>query len=110
MIDSSHAISVIIAMALVTLLLRGLPFIAARWLQRFPVVEALGRFLPPAIMTLLLLHTLYGSAAQNPHGPWAELLAAGAAIVVQFWLRHALASILIGTALYVLLRNTPGLM
>jgi branched-subunit amino acid transport protein AzlD len=105
MIDSTYALGAIFAMALVTLLLRAMPFISARFLLRFPVVGALGRFLPPAIMTLLLLHTLYGSAEQNPNGPLPELIAAAATIIIQWWSRHALASILTGTALYVIFRN-----
>jgi len=60
-------------------------------------------------MTLLLLHTLVGSARQNPSGPWAELVAAACVLLLQWWRRQALLSILVGTALYVLLRS-PGLL
>lgn len=108
MINTSYALGAIAAMALVTFGLRALPFLAARFLQSHPLVQRLGRFLPLAIMTLLLLHTLVGSARQNPSGPWAELVAAAAVVVLQWWRRHPLLSILVGTALYVLLRN-PGL-
>ncbi len=108
MIDTPYALGVLAAMALVTFGLRALPFLAARFLQSHPLVQRLGRFLPLAIMTLLLLHTLVGSARQNPAGPWAELAAVTAVVVLQWWRRHALLSILAGTALYVLLRN-PGL-
>ncbi len=105
MIDPAYALAAIAGMAAVTLLLRAVPFLAAPWLKRYPAVERLGRFLPPAIMTLLVLHTLRGSAAANPAGPWQELVAIGVAIALQLWLRHALASILAGTLLYVALRN-----
>ncbi len=106
MIDTSYALSVMAAMAAITFGLRALPFLAARFLQSHRLVQQLGRFLPLAIMTLLLLHTLVGSARQNPSGPWAELAAVLIVIVLQWWRRHALLSILTGTALYVLLRNT----
>ena len=109
MIDSNYALGVLAAMAVVTFGLRALPFLAARWLQDHPLVQRLGRFLPLAIMTLLLLHTLVGSARQNPSGPWAELAAVATVVALQWWRRHALLSILAGTALYVLLRN-PGLL
>lgn len=105
MIDIPYAIGAIIAMAVVTFGLRALPFLTARFLQKNPMVQQLGRFLPLAIMTLLLLHTLVGSARQNLSGPWQELLAVLAVLALQWWKKHPLLSILTGTALYVLLRN-----
>ena len=98
MISTSHALGALAAMALVTFGLRALPFLAARFLQRHPAVQRLGRFLPLAIMTLLLLHTLAGSARQNPSGPWAELVAVATVVTLQWWRRQALLSILAGTA------------
>jgi branched-subunit amino acid transport protein AzlD len=109
MIDIPYALGVLAAMAAVTFGLRALPFLAARFLQSHPLVLRLGRFLPLAIMTLLLLHTLVNSARQNPSGPWAELAAVTTVVGLQWWRKHALLSILVGTALYVLLRNL-GLM
>lgn len=109
MIDTPYALGVLAAMALVTFGLRALPFLAARFLQSHPLVQRLGRFLPLAIMTLLLLHTLMGSARENPSGPWAELAAVATVVALQWWRKQALLSILAGTALYVLLRN-PGLL
>lgn len=105
MIDIAYALGAIAAMAVVTFGLRALPFLAARWLQMSPLVQQLGRFLPLAIMTLLLLHTLVGHARDNPSGPWAEGMAVVAVLALQWWKKHPLLSILAGTALYVLLRN-----
>lgn len=109
MIDPGYALTAMAAMAAITFGLRALPFLAARFLKSHPMVQKLGRFLPLAIMTLLLLHTLVGSAQANPAGPWAELLAAACVLLLQWWGRHALLSILAGTAIYVLLRNTTWL-
>ena len=105
MIDTGYALGVLAAMALVTFGLRALPFLAARFLQSHPLVQRLGRFLPLAIMTLLLVHTLVGQARENPSGPWAELAAVATVVALQWWKKHPLLSILAGTALYVLLRN-----
>ncbi|MFZ3161444.1 MAG: AzlD domain-containing protein [Rhodoferax sp.] len=105
MIDIPDALGAITAMAVVTFGLRALPFLAARWLQNSPRVQRLGRFLPLAIMTLLLLHTLVGQARANPAGPWAEGVAVAVVLALQWWKKHPLLSILAGTALYVLLRN-----
>ena len=104
-IHPGYALGAMAAMAVVTFGLRALPFLAARFLQKHPMVQQLGCFLPLAIMTLLLLHTLVGSARDNPAGPWAELAAVACVVLLQWWRRQPLLSILAGTALYVLLRN-----
>ncbi|WP_215778855.1 branched-chain amino acid transporter permease [Paludibacterium sp. B53371] len=106
MIDPSYAVPAIIAMGLVTFALRALPFVAAPLLRRYPEIDRLGRFLPPAIMTLLVLHTLHGSAHDNPQsGPWAEIVSAALVMVVQYRWKHPLLSIAAGTVLYVVWRN-----
>lgn len=106
MIDNRYALGVIVVMALVTFSLRALPFLAARWLEHHPKVQQLGRFLPLAIMSLLLLHSAVGNARSNPHGPWPEIFAVLVTVALQWWGRHALLSILSGTTLYLVLRNT----
>jgi branched-subunit amino acid transport protein AzlD len=108
MIASGYLIGVIAAMGLVTFALRALPFVAARWLQKHTLVQALGQFLPLAIMTLLLVHSATGAALSHPGGPWRELVAVAVVVVLQWRGRNALLSILIGTCLYVLLRNSIG--
>jgi len=109
MTDARYIVGVIAAMALITLALRALPFVAAQWLQKNPIVERLGEFLPLAIMTLLLLHSAAGSAQQDRLGPWPELLAVVMVIVLQWRSRNALLSIVLGTGAYVVMRNlTPG--
>lgn len=105
MIEATYALGAIAAMALITFALRALPFVASRWLQSHAIVRRLGRFLPLAIMTLLLLHTVVGSAREHASGPWPELLCAGLAAGLQWRSRNPLLSILAGTGLYVLLRN-----
>ena len=105
MIESGYALSVIVAMALVTFALRALPFVAAQWLNKHALVRALGEFLPLAIMTLLLVHSLTGAALEHPAGPWPELLAVGVVVLVQWRSRNPLLSIVVGTALYVFMRN-----
>lgn len=105
MIDPAASAAAIAAAAAVTFALRALPFVGARWLRAHPVVQRLGRFLPLAIMTILLLHALAGAAGSHDGGPWPEFAAAGLAIGLQWKWRHPLPAILAATALYVLLRN-----
>lgn len=105
MIDAGDATWVILGMAAVTLGLRALPFLAAPWLRRYPVIARLGHFLPPAIMTLLLLDTVRGASAANPGGAWQELLAIAVALGLQWRWRRPLPSIAAATLLYVALRS-----
>lgn len=86
-------------MGLVTFGLRALPFFAADWLQKHPVVHRLGQFLPMALMTLLLLHSVVGAAKEHVDGPLPELAAVSLVAGLQWWRRNALLSILAGTAL-----------
>jgi len=105
-IDSVFAVKAIVCMAAVTIFLRTVPFIGTGHLHKFPLLLSLGRFLPPAIMTLLLLHTLRGSMTEHTLGIWPELLAAAMALLLQWHTRQPFLSIFTATALYVVLRNT----
>jgi branched-subunit amino acid transport protein AzlD len=108
MLDSGYIVGVALVMALVTFGLRALPFLAAQWLKKHTVVQYLGQFLPLAIMTLLLLHSLVGAASEHAQGPWPELLAVAIVVLMQWKSHNPLLSIVAGTALYVLLRNFNG--
>lgn len=105
MIDSRYVVGVIAGMGLVTFALRALPFVGAQWLKKHPIVQRLGQFLPLAIMTLLLVHSMTGSALEHASGPWPELLAVVLVVLVQWRRRNALLSIVLGTGAYVLMRN-----
>lgn len=105
MIDSTYVTGVIVAMALVTLALRATPFLAAQWLQQHPWVQKLGQFLPLAIMTLLLVHSTMGAVKEDPHGPWPQAAAIAIVVLLQWRTSNALLSILVGTGLYVVVRN-----
>ena len=105
MIDAQHAVLALLAGGAVTFALRALPFVAAQWLARQPIVQRLGRFLPLAIMTLLLAHSVAGSARDHARGPWAELIAVALVMLLQWRVRNPLLSIGAGTAAYLLLRH-----
>ena len=105
MISSPYVLATLAVMAVATFALRALPFIAAQWLLRHPRVERLGQFLPLAIMTLLLVHSAVGAAREHAAGPWFESLAIALVVLLQWKQRNALLSILVGTGVYVALRN-----
>ena len=101
-----QALLSIALMGVITFGLRGLPFVAARWLQSHPMIARLGRFLPLSIMTLLLLHSMRGAAHSHPGGPWPELASVALTLILQWRFKHPLLSLLAGTGLYVVLLNT----
>jgi len=101
--DSWFALKAIACMAVVTFALRGLPFLGASRLHRFSLLLRLGRFLPPAIMVLLLLHSVYSSAADHDKGLWPAVVAAAAAMLLQWRIRQPFLSILAATCLYIAL-------
>ncbi|MER1967635.1 AzlD domain-containing protein [Castellaniella sp. GW247-6E4] len=105
MIDPGYILAAILAMAAVTAALRALPFVAGRWLRRHSLVRKLGDTLPLSIMVLLLAHAVVGSARDNPHGLWQELVAVAIVTALQWRTRQTLLSIVAGTAAYVLLRT-----
>ena len=105
MIDHGYAMAALVAMGALTFALRALPFVAAHWLKKHPFVQRLGSFLPLAIMTLLVVHSLAGAAAADAKGPWLEILSVAMVVALQWWRCNPLLSMLSGTALYVVLRN-----
>ena len=89
-------------MAVVTILLRFLPFLAIRK-ETPPYISYLGRVLPPAIIGMLVIYCFKDVRfASAPHG-LPELIAAGCVVVLHAWKRNSLISILGGTAIYMLL-------
>jgi len=103
--DADYLIIVILAMGAVTFGLRAFPFLGAHWLRRSAIVRHLGRFLPLAIMVLLLVHSASASAREHTTGPRPELLAIALTCILQWRTRHPLLSIVGGTAVYVFMRN-----
>jgi len=103
--DNGYLLAVMLAMGAVTFGLRAMPFLSAHWLRRSPVMQHLGRFLPLAIMALLLVHSASSAAREHSAGPWPELLAIVLTCLLQWRSRNPLLSIVAGTAVYVLLRN-----
>jgi branched-subunit amino acid transport protein AzlD len=99
----SYWIAAMLAMGGITLLCRAAPFIFFMKRKPPPVLEYLQVFIPPMIMTILVLNSFKGiDFGAAPYG----LPEIGSALVVallQLWKRHALLSIVGGTALYMIL-------
>lgn len=96
--------AVLIPVAIVTILLRALPFSFLRLLKGSPVIQFLGAIMPVGVMTVLVIYTLSGTR-DNPGGIGAALLAAGITLLLHAWQRRAGLSILGGTVIYMALVN-----
>ena len=99
-----QAAAAIAVMAAVTFLTRVLPFLLfGRGGNPPRVVLYLGRYLPPAVIAMLIVYCFRQvnfQAAPN----WAPTLIAGAAVaVLHAWKRNNMLSIVGGTVLYMVL-------
>ena len=97
-----RAAVLVAVMAVVTMLLRFLPFLVFR--KEPPAyITYLGKVLPPAIIGMLVIYCLKDiSLFARPFG-LPELIAVAGGAAVQAWKRNSLISILTGTVLYMVL-------
>jgi branched-subunit amino acid transport protein AzlD len=99
-----HSAALVAAMAIVTILLRFLPF----WVfggkkQTPPVIAYLGKVLPFAIMGMLVVYCL--KSVDFTQSPYAlpEMISCAVVVVLHLWKRNTILSIAGGTACYMLL-------
>ncbi len=98
------AIAAIAIMAVVTFLTRALPFLLFGRGNRVPrVVLYLGKYLPPAVIAMLIVYCLRGVSFTLASGWVPSLIAAAAVVVLHLWKKNNLLSILGGTVLYMVL-------
>jgi len=94
---------------LATFLTRVLPFVALSRQADHPLILHLGRYLPPAVMAILVIYALRDlapwSAGQLNVSPQGVplILASLAVVFLHLWRRNALLSIVGGTGLYMVL-------
>ena len=99
-----HAVALIAVIAVVTAMLRILPFLIFGGKRKTPaVVTWLGAALPSAIMGMLVVYCLKNvSIAQAPHGV-PELICILLVAGLHIWKRNTLLSIIAGTLCYMAL-------
>ncbi len=101
-----HSLWILITVALVTWLVRALPFAVFGMLRLPRIVVYLGRVLPPAIMAALVVYCLKGiNITAAPYG-LAELISVAVVAAVHVARRSTLLSIFLGTVCYMLLIRT----
>lgn len=97
-----NAVILVAAMAIVTMLLRFLPFLVFKG-KTPEYITYLGNVLPPAIIGMLVIYCLRNTSVLSAPYGLPELLAAMIVVGLQVWKRNSLISILSGTAAYMLM-------
>jgi len=99
-----QAIAAIAVMAVVTFLTRAIPFLLfGRGGTPPKVVLYLGKYLPPAVIAMLIVYCLKGVSFQSV-GNWLPALIASVAVVLlHLWKKNDMLSTLGGTVLYMVL-------
>ncbi|MBQ8210335.1 MAG: branched-chain amino acid transporter permease [Clostridia bacterium] len=102
--DNIHSALMIGVIALVTVLLRFLPFLIFRGNKKTPeFITYLGKVLPFAIMGMLVVYCLKNiSFVSAPFGI-PEIIAVAVVVLLHLWKRNTLVSIIGGTACYMVL-------
>lgn len=102
--SDKYIIAVIAVMAIVTILLRFLPFIVFDRGEKLPKwISYLGKVLPPAVMSMLLVYCLRNiNLIEGNHG-FPELICVGVAVLLHNWKRNTLLSIGVSTLLYMIM-------
>lgn len=101
--NNLHSALMIGVIALVTVLLRFLPFWIFRNRETPVFISYLGKVLPYAIMGMLVIYCLKGiSFVGSPYGI-PELVSCLIVVLMHIWRRNTLFSILSGTVTYMLL-------
>ncbi len=98
--NNIHSILTVAVIAIVTILLRVVPFLIFRNKQTPKFVIYLGKVLPYAIMGMLVVYCLKGTSfISSPYGI-PEIVACLVVVLMHIWRRNTLLSIISGTLVY----------
>ena len=99
-----QSLVIILMVALATQITRWTPFLLFSGERKLPrVVEDLGKLLPPAMMGLLVVYSLRNTDPFTGSHGLPEAIAVAVTAGLHLWKRSTLLSILVGTAVYMLL-------
>ncbi|MHA2790199.1 branched-chain amino acid transporter permease [Corynebacterium sp. S7] len=96
--------SVLIPVAIVTVLLRALPFPFLKYLKGNQFIGLLGRMMPVGVMVVLVVYTLFGQVSA-PGGIVSSLIGVAVTLLLHWWKKDSGLSILGGTITYMVLVN-----
>lgn len=93
-------------MAAATFVTRATPFLLLRQNADHPTLHHLGRYLPPAVMMLLIIYSVKDVPLFDPPYGLPYWLAIAATALIHAWKRNALLSIAVGTGLFMWMLNS----
>lgn len=103
MINVPHSLLLVGITALVTYLLRAIPFWIFNGKKSMPpLIKKITDLLPPAIIAVLVIYCVKADIVTLSMGSVASLVALASVALVHLWKRNTLLSIAVGTALYML--------
>ena len=101
---NAHTFYAIAVMAVITALLRFLPFLIFKGKDSTPaIVEKLGRLLPSAVIAMLVVYCMKDVHFSGAAGYLPALIASLLVGVLHIWKRNTLLSVISGTVCYMLL-------
>lgn len=103
MIDVKYSLVLIAVMAIVSLLMRALPFIVFGKGKIPKAVQYLGNVLPGALMGMLVIYCFKSTVVTSFPFGLPELIATAVVVGLHLWKKNTLLSIGIGTVLYMIL-------
>jgi len=95
--NSSRVILIIVVCGLCTFFERAFPFLLFRGKQIPFVIRYLGRVLPMAIMTTLIIYGLRGMNFDLKRSWFPQIVATIVTVILHLWKRNSMLSILGGT-------------
>jgi branched-subunit amino acid transport protein AzlD len=101
--DNKYILYSIIVMGFVTFITRSLPFVFFKKIKPNDKIQYLGKFLPPAVMAMLIIYSLKGTVVISyPYGI-PELTAIISVVIIHKLKGNTLLSILGATFIYMIL-------
>lgn len=104
--NHESAVVAILVMALVTAVLRFLPFVIFSGKETPKLITDLGKVLPYAVMGMLVVYCLKGVSFASLSGFMPEMIASVTVVLTYLWKKNTLFSIITGTAFYMFLIQT----
>ena len=102
-----HSALLIIVIALVTLALRGLPFLIFQGERKTPpIITYLSKVLPYAVMGMLVVFCIKDTVITSFPYAAPELISGALVVLSYLWKRNTLLSIVGGTVCYMILVQT----
>lgn len=101
--SNMDAAIMIVIMALITMILRILPFMIFGKRETPAYIQFLGKYLPYSIMAMLVVYCLKNVSLTSAPFGIPELIAVALVVGLHVWKRNTLLSIVCGTACYMIL-------